>query len=359
MQAGRLARSEGLFREAEALQKERQPNLPRLYSLWGYRYCDLLLARDRTAEATSRAIYGYGLARQAGKDLLSEALDNFNQARAALAGALLAKFAHAECTERSKQALAALRRANQEAYIVPGLLAHAEALWRCGDAKAADEPLREAETIAARGPMPLFMTQAHLLRARIALSQNSVAAAKAKCDAARELIGKHGYGRAVPELAILNAEIACAENAANRDAAIAAAIRAIRGEPYHDEGAGITIDGDRWGLLPRLELLLPAADPRLADLRAARDATNAERDAYLHSTLARDVENYDPANDPIAAYLGVADVWEEEDRALADPDFRRELSEALVRAGYKPLDETPTAEQRNVARQYLKFRREA
>ncbi len=232
----------------------------------------------------------------------------------------------------------------------PGLLAHAEALWRCGDAKAADDPLREAETIAARGPMPLFMAQAHLLRARIALSQNNLAAAKAKRDAALELIQRHGYGRAAPEAAVLNAEIACAENAANRDAAIAAAVTAIRGEPYHDERTGITIDGGWWGLLPRLELLLSAGDPRLADLRAARDAYNAERDAYLRSTLAKDVEGYHPANDPIAAYLGV-DVWEEEDRALADPDFRRELSEALVRAGYKPLDETPIAEQRNDARQ--------
>ncbi len=54
-QAGGLARSEALFREAEALQKERQPNLPRLYSVQGYRYCDLLLARGRAAEAAVRA----------------------------------------------------------------------------------------------------------------------------------------------------------------------------------------------------------------------------------------------------------------------------------------------------------------
>jgi hypothetical protein len=194
--------------------------------------------------------------------------------------------------------------------------------------------------------MPLFMAQAHLLRARIALSQNSLAAAKAKRDAALELIQSHGYGRAAPEAAVLNAEIACAENAANRDAAIAAAVTAIRGEPYHDEGAGIAIDGGWWGLLPRLELLLPAGDPRLADLRAARDAYNAGRNAYL-------------AAEEADLQAKLAKEWEEEDRALADPNFRRELSEALVRAGYKPLDETPIDEQRNDARQYLEQMRKA
>ena len=70
------------------------------------------------------------------------------------------------------------------------------------------------------------------------------------------------------------------------------------------------------------------------------------------------MKDYHPANDPIATYLGV-DVWEVEDRALADPDFRRELSEALVRSGYKPLDETPIAEQRNDAQNYLRLKRKS
>ena len=195
--------------------------------------------------------------------LLDIGLDTLTQARAALAEAPLSAPASANCAELSKDALAALRRANQEDYLSRGLLAHAEALWRCGDAKAADDPLREAETIAARGPMPLFMTQAHLLRARIALSQNNLAAAKAKRDAALELIQRHGYGRAAPEAAVLNAEIACAENAANRDAAIAAAVTAIRGEPYHDERTGITIDGGWWGLFRASNCCFPPVIPAL------------------------------------------------------------------------------------------------
>jgi TIR domain len=339
-QAGSPARAEALFREAETLQKGYRPDLPRLYSLQGSQYCDLLLARGRTTEAAARAAHAINVA-QRNNRLLHIGLDTLTQARAALADAPPVLPAPQDCATRSAAALAALRRANQEAYIVPGLLAHAEALWRTGETKAG-EPLREAETIAARGPMPLFMAEAQLLRGRILLGEHRIAPARHSRDAATALIEKHGYGRAAPELAVLGAEIACVENAPNRGAAIAAAFTAIRGESYHDERTGITIDGGWWGLLPRLEALLPAGHSERASLRAARDAYNAERDAYLAAEDAK-----------------AEAQWEDEDRALADADFRRELSTALVRAGYKPLDETPLSEQRNDARNYLKQMREA
>ena len=43
-QAGRRAEAETRFREAEQMQAESQPDYPLLYSLQGFRYCDLLLA---------------------------------------------------------------------------------------------------------------------------------------------------------------------------------------------------------------------------------------------------------------------------------------------------------------------------
>ncbi len=248
-QAGALGHAEALVREAEIWQKNRQPNLPHLYSLQGYRYCDLLLARDRSAEASDRAGWAFNEGETGGYSLLDTALDMLTQARAALAMIPPSALAPEECAELSKQALAALRRANAEEFVVRGLLAHAEALWRCGDPEAANESLHEAEAVAARGPMPLFTTDAHLLRARIALSRGDLATAKAKRDAALDLIAKHAYGRAAPELALLTAEIACAENSGSREAAIAVAIAAIRGKPYHDERTGVTIDGGCWGLL--------------------------------------------------------------------------------------------------------------
>ena len=43
-QAGRRAEAETRFREAEQMQKEDAPDYPLLYSVRGFRYCDLLLA---------------------------------------------------------------------------------------------------------------------------------------------------------------------------------------------------------------------------------------------------------------------------------------------------------------------------
>jgi hypothetical protein len=43
------------FEKAESMQKERQPAYPRLYSLQGFRYCDLLLDQGRDAEVRERA----------------------------------------------------------------------------------------------------------------------------------------------------------------------------------------------------------------------------------------------------------------------------------------------------------------
>src|SRR6185295_14837963 len=48
-QAGRRAEALALFREAEGIQAEWQPGYPRLYSLAGFRYCDLLLAEAERA----------------------------------------------------------------------------------------------------------------------------------------------------------------------------------------------------------------------------------------------------------------------------------------------------------------------
>ena len=60
-QAGQLDEAEALFREAEGMQKERQPEFPLLYSLQGYQYCDLLLSQGEFSEVLRRAAQTLGM----------------------------------------------------------------------------------------------------------------------------------------------------------------------------------------------------------------------------------------------------------------------------------------------------------
>ncbi len=63
-QAGEVQEAERLFQEAEAMQKERRPENPYLYSLWGFRFCDLLLNRGKYQEVQKRASKEFDVAKK-------------------------------------------------------------------------------------------------------------------------------------------------------------------------------------------------------------------------------------------------------------------------------------------------------
>jgi hypothetical protein len=107
--AGRRAEADALFEEAEQMQREREPEFPLLYSLQGFRYCDLLLGESERAawrwtlgqptagsspllkschaisERTEKTLEWYGT----GARLLTIALDHLTLGRARLYAAIL------------------------------------------------------------------------------------------------------------------------------------------------------------------------------------------------------------------------------------------------------------------------------
>jgi tetratricopeptide (TPR) repeat protein len=200
-QAGEAARAQALFEEAEALQAKRRPHEPWLYSLWGYRYCDLLLSQGRAAEVRERAAYALGLAEDYG-DLLSIALDHLSLGRATLA---LGE--HGEAKAELDQAVAGLRQAGTIHHIPRGLLARAALFRETGDFPAARRDLEEAMRIARRSEMRLFECDAHLEYARLALAEGSPEKAREHVAEARRLVEETGYGRRRPEVEALEAEV--------------------------------------------------------------------------------------------------------------------------------------------------------
>jgi tetratricopeptide (TPR) repeat protein len=202
-----------VFAEAEAMQAERQPALPKLTSLQGYQYCDLLLAAGQQQEAIGRASYALKVA-EANSWLLDIALDRLTLGRAHAALCLQTAGAGdvAEAQNHLDAAVDGLRRAGTEHHLPRGLLARAAFRRNRGDFIAAAVDLTEALDIASRGDMRLHLADYHLEAARLALAQHAVtadAALRAEAEArhadAARLIAAAGYKRRDSELAAIHA----------------------------------------------------------------------------------------------------------------------------------------------------------
>jgi len=247
-QADRRAEAEARFREAEQMQAESQPVYPLLYSLQGFRYCDLLLTEAERA-AWQKVVQGFsptaatqaqpddtpreepppdGLKPEtilaalravseraaqtlkwveaARMDILSIALDHLTLGRAALYAAILGNFDLRTSPLEIDNAVSGLRRAGLRQYLPLGLFTRA---WqrsltgaRTGP-ESAQSDLDEAWEIAERGPMKLHMADIHLYRARLFFREQSYPWKSPQDDlaAAEQLINACGYHRRDEELA--------------------------------------------------------------------------------------------------------------------------------------------------------------
>ena len=257
-QAGRLEEAAVAFREAEALQEEWQPEYPRLYSLQGYQYCDLLLGRpglgvwfgfalgDGVADefaafeeacegVRDRALEMLEGDQASGLGILSIALDRLALGRAYLGLSLISpspqpsppateslsmdprgggegagtgrqrrfrsdnEYLDSEAKHRSleylDEAVRGLRASGREDCLPWGLLARA-AFHRLQDERQhAEADLNEAEEIAERGGMLLHLADVHLERTALYLQFNENAKARERLDRAVALIEACGYGR--------------------------------------------------------------------------------------------------------------------------------------------------------------------
>lgn len=236
-----------LFEQAEKLQRKNQPQCQWLYSLQGFAYSDLILAqalrvvwqvvvegvrdagdslsatavgpqpswlRDGTkllklapskkqkawlsqtlVKAERRATRTLKVSTANGH-LRDIALDRLTLARVALYRALLAIQRPLSIDHSNLSiALQGLRKAGQLNHLPKALLTAALHHHTVShDPEAAERFLAEAQRIAERGPMPLYLADVHLHRARLFRD-------KAALEKARALIQQHGYGRRREELA--------------------------------------------------------------------------------------------------------------------------------------------------------------
>ncbi len=224
-QAGRREESAAAFREAEALQTESQPEYHWLYSLQGFRYCDLLLgqaepedgsgldgladhpeAAERFREVVGRAGQTLEWAQKGGLSLLTIALDHLTLGRAhhGLAQTALSEHeravAAAASVEHLNRAVDGLRQAGQEILLPRGLLARAAYRRLRSDFDTAEADLTEVLEIAERGPMRFFESDAHLELFRLRRDQRRSEEARRHLERARVLVAETGYLRRAREV---------------------------------------------------------------------------------------------------------------------------------------------------------------
>jgi tetratricopeptide (TPR) repeat protein len=219
-QVGRPAEARTRFEEAEAMQRKRQREFPLLYSLQGFRFCELLLANvvraawsvvnsgelppPDDAEAYSatllevehRATQTLEWGTRYGA-ILDVAHDNLTLGRVALCGAVIEPSSfdirNSESLSHIAAALHGLFQAGDQTLIAGALLTRAWLRSVQGQPERARADLDEAQHLAERGPMPLHLADVHLHRARLFRDRDEL-------QKARALIEKHGYGRRLPEL---------------------------------------------------------------------------------------------------------------------------------------------------------------
>jgi hypothetical protein len=212
------------------MQAERMPERPRLSSLQGFQYCELLFdlaepesgsgpaglqeeeaARFRQAchQVLERSKEALRIAQESNWPL-DVALNYLSLARAHLGLALTAPETHgfAQATETMDAAVDCLRLAGQEDYLPCGLLARAALRRIRSDFSASAADLVEVLEIAGRGSMRLHECDAHLEWARLCLDQRDTTAARRHLVRARELVDTTGYGRRKREVSWLEGILA-------------------------------------------------------------------------------------------------------------------------------------------------------
>jgi tetratricopeptide (TPR) repeat protein len=206
-QAGRIEEAALAFEEAEAMQKEWWPECPLLYSIWGFRYGDLLLGQGQMQNVKERAAQTLEWAIQ-DQGLLAIALNNLLLGRAWLREAQQA--GTGDTTQAGMflhRAVDGLRQAGQIDELPRGLLARAELYRFTGDYERAGRDLAEVLRIAKRGGMGLHLADYHLESARLHLAQGNPDKAREHLATAREMIEHMGYHRRDNEVSELAAQL--------------------------------------------------------------------------------------------------------------------------------------------------------
>jgi tetratricopeptide (TPR) repeat protein len=194
---------------AESLQREAYPDFALLCTLWGFRYCDLLLDLGDHTEAERRARQLLKATNRTPREWFLGKLDTVfcaltlsrairSRSTAGGAGTCAREKAFAD------EAVAGFRAVGKQEFLVQGLLERTSVLNSSGDFDGAKADLDGAFEIAERSSMKLYLADIHLHRARLFFREKPYPWTSPQADlaAARQLIESCGYWRRKEELEV-------------------------------------------------------------------------------------------------------------------------------------------------------------
>jgi hypothetical protein len=200
--SGQMMEAAEAFHHAEAILAEHCPELAILYSLWGFRWCDLLLDLDRHDEVFGRALRMRQTRESAEKDpegglgRIGAALEDLALARASLRLAQQTGSPSTALVKRNTDlAVKELRESGRQDLVPLGYLTRAAFRRWMGDWAGAEKDLREARVIATRGQMRLHEVDCFLEETRLRLAAGDTQQARTSLTRAALLMKKTHYGR--------------------------------------------------------------------------------------------------------------------------------------------------------------------
>jgi tetratricopeptide (TPR) repeat protein len=197
-QSGQLKEAEKWFREAEKMQKQRQPEYHYIYSIQGFRYCDLLLGKEKgtVREVRERAEKTLEWAKKY-LGLLDVALDTLTLSRTWMMPAI----GHEPGTDFTRAAahldlaVQCLLESGDQDSLALALIRRAECYRRQNQFSRAWEDLNEALEIAQLGSMKLHLVDYHLEAGRLCEAEGKKQEAKEHFKTAAKMIEETGYHR--------------------------------------------------------------------------------------------------------------------------------------------------------------------
>lgn len=190
-----------LFEEAELIQQKREPEYPRLYSLYGFRYCELLLDLNRISEVLER-FEEFLKWRRPTDHLLRIASEHLVGGRA-----YLNMNNWTEAIYWLNIAVSDLRSAGHIWMLPFGVLSRASCFRNMQDYSAARLDLEEVFDISKQSKMRLHLSEYHLESAKLWLAEGMFDNARRNIKAATDLIESTGYIRLLSQLKELQKKV--------------------------------------------------------------------------------------------------------------------------------------------------------